>query len=211
RVNYANPRQDYGPGGYDQPVADTLSVVYDLPFGHGRHWGNKTGYLTNAALGGWQITLINTMTSGLPINVNYSLSSSSPLYVTDLVTYRPSHAAAGGPITASKSNWVKTATSLNGYLTGANLAIPTSAPWGNVSRNSERSPAFYQADIGLHKAFDLWSESSKFDFRAEAFNVLNKVNYVQPNSTFAVGSTSFGSITTNLPARQLQLAAKVIF
>ncbi|WP_263415657.1 TonB-dependent receptor [Terriglobus albidus] len=211
RVNYANPRQDYGPGGYDQPLADTLSVVYDLPFGHGRHWGNKTGYLTNAALGGWQITLINTMTSGLPVNVNYSLSSSSPLYVTDLVTYRPSHAAGGGPIKAPKTNWVKTATALNGYLTGANLAIPTSAPWGNVSRNSERSPAFYQADIGLHKAFDLWSESSKFDFRAEAFNVLNKVNYLQPNSTFAVNSSNFGSITTNLPARQLQLAAKVIF
>ena len=73
----------------------------------------------------------------------------------------------------------------------------------------ERSNAFYQADLGLHKAFPLWNDSSNFDFRAEAFNVLNKVNYQQPNSTF--GSSSFGQITTAFPARQLQLAAKIIF
>ena len=208
RVNYANPSQDYGPGGYDQPLADTLSVVYDLPYGHGRRWGNDTGRLVNTVLGGWQLTLINTMTSGLPVNITYSLSSSSPLYVSDLVTYRPSR-INDGPIKAPASNQKKTATALNGYFTSANLALPTTYPWGNVTRNSERSNAFFQADLGLHKAFPLWSESSNLDFRAEAFNVLNKVNYAQPNSTF--GSSSFGQITSAYPARQLQLAAKIIF
>ena len=208
RVNYANPSRDYGPGGYDQPLADTLSIVYDLPYGHGRKWGGSTGRLTNTVLGGWQFTLINTMTSGLPVNINYSLASSSPLYVSDLVTYRPNR-LNNGPIKAPSSSRVKTATALNNYFTSANLANPTTNPWGNVSRNSERSTAFYQADIGLHKAFPLWSDSSNFDFRAEAFNVLNKVNYAQPNSTF--GGSSFGQITTAFPARQLQLAAKIIF
>ena len=80
-----------------------------------------------------------------------------------------------------------------------------------MTRNSERSNAFYQADLGLHKAFPLWNDTSNFDFRAEAFNVLNKVNYFAPNSTWAVGSTGFGQITQNFPARQLQLAAKIIF
>jgi hypothetical protein len=208
RVNYANPSQDYGPGGYDQPLADTLSVVYDLPYGHGRRWGGDTGRLVNTVLGGWQLTLINTMTSGLPVNITYSLASSSPLYVSDLVTYRPSR-VNNGPIKAPSSNLKKTATALNGYFTSANLAFPTTYPWGNVTRNSERSNAFFQADLGLHKAFPLWSESSNLDFRAEAFNVLNKVNYAQPNSTF--GSSSFGQITSAFPARQLQLAAKLIF
>lgn len=209
RVNYANPRQDYGPSGYDQPLADTLSVVYDLPYGHGRLFGANSGRLVNTVLGGWQVTLINTMTSGLPVNITYSLASSSPLYVSNLVTYRPSHAIGGGPITAPSSSHVKTATQLKGYFTSANLVNPTTYPWGNVSRNSERSSAFYQADLGLHKAFPLWSDSSNLDFRAEAFNVLNKVNYAQPNSTF--GNSSFGTITTAFPARQLQLAAKIIF
>jgi len=207
-VNYARPSQDYGPGGYDQPVADTFSAVYDLPYGHGRKWGNSSGRLVNTLVGGWQLTLINTMTSGLPVNINYSLASSSSLYVSDLVTYRPNR-INNGPIKGPSEGRVKTATSLNNYYISTNLANPTTNPWGNVSRNSERSNAFYQADLGLHKAFPLWSESSFFDFRAEAFNVLNKVNYNSPNSTF--GGSSFGQITSAFPARQLQLAAKIIF
>jgi len=208
RVNYANPSADYGPGGYDQPLADTLSVVYDLPYGHGRHWGNSSSRLMNTAVGGWQLTLINTMTSGLPVNITYSLASSNPLYVSDLVTYRPSRNGSG-PIKGPSSGRVKTATTLNNYFVSTSLALPTSYPWGNVSRNSQRSDAYYQADLGLHKAFPLWSETSNFDFRAEAFNVLNKVNYLAPNSTF--GGSSFGQITSAYPARQLQLAAKIIF
>jgi hypothetical protein len=208
RVNYANPRQDYGPGGYDQPLADTFSAVYDLPYGHGQRWGNSTGRLMDTVLGGWQVTLINTMTSGLPVNINYSLSSSSPLYGSGLVTYRPQR-LNNGPIKGPSAGRVKTATTVNNYYISTSLTTPTTYPWGNVTRNSERSDAFYQADLGLHKAFPLWNDSSKFDFRAEAFNVLNKVNYGAPNSTF--GSSSFGQITTNGPARQLQLAAKIIF
>jgi hypothetical protein len=208
RVNYANPSRDYGPGGYDQPLADTLSAVYDLPYGHGRKWGNSSGRLMNTVVGGWQVTLINTMTSGLPVNITYSLSSSSPLYVSDLVTYRPQRLNTG-PIKGASSGRVKTATTVNNYFIPTNLTTPTAYPWGNVTRNSERSSAFYQADLGLHKAFPLWNDSSNFDFRAEAFNVLNKVNYGAPNSTF--GGSSFGQITTAFPARQLQLAAKIIF
>ncbi|WP_035359075.1 TonB-dependent receptor [Edaphobacter aggregans] len=210
RVNYANPSRDYGPGGYDQPVADTFSAVYDLPYGHGRHWGNDSGRLMNTIVGGWQLTLINTMTSGLPVNLNYSLSSSSGLYVSDLVTYRPDR-VAGLKVKNPSSARVKTATTVNNYYNVLALQAPTTNAWGNVSRNSERSNAFYQADLGLHKAFPLWSDSSNFDFRAEAFNVLNKVNYAGPNTTWTTGSSSFGQITTAFPARQLQLAAKIIF
>jgi hypothetical protein len=213
RVNYANPSRDYGPGGYDQPLADTLSIVYDLPYGHGRKWGGSSGRLTNTVLGGWQLTLINTMTSGLPVNITYALSSSSPLYVSDLVSYRPQR-LNNGPIKGPSSGRVKTATSVNNYFIPANLTTPTTYPWGNVTRNSERSDAFYQADLGMHKAFPLWNESSNLDFRAEAFNVLNKVNYLQPgngSSGNVFGNSAFGQITAANPARQLQLAAKIIF
>jgi hypothetical protein len=166
----------------------------------------------NSVLGGWQLTLINNMTSGPPININYSLSNGSSKYVTDLVTYRP-YRVAGAPIYGT--TLTKSATAVSGYFNNAAFLLPTDSsvasanPWGNASRNLARGNAFYQADLGLHKAFPLWNEASKFDFRAEAFNVLNKVNYGGANSTF--GGTSFGQITTAYPARQLQLAAKIIF
>jgi hypothetical protein len=117
---------------------------------------------------------------------------------------------------APSSNRVKTKTALTGYLlksTGPGVVgayVPlTGNPFGNAQRNMVVSPAFYQADLGLHKAFPLWREGSTFDFRAEAFNVLNKVNYQAPDGN--VSNSTFGNITAAFPARQLQLAAKIIF
>jgi len=219
RVNYANSRNDYGPSGYDQPLANTTSIVYDLPYGHGRRYGNSSNAISNTLLGGWQITTVNTMTSGLPLNLNYSSSatasnSTGPLYTTDLVTFRPQH-LIGTPIVAPASNRVKTATALTGYLPRTSYDFPSYAlygnttPYGNVSRNIIRSYAFFQTDLGVHKDFPLWNDASKFEFRAEAFNVLNKVNYQAPDGNISNGS--FGNITSAYPARQLLLAAKVIF
>ena len=71
------------------------------------------------------------------------------------------------------------------------------------------SYVFFQTDLGLHKAFPLWNDSSSFDFRAEAFNALNKVNYQAPDGN--VSNSTFGSITSAYPARQYQFAAKLIF
>lgn len=213
RVNFANPGGDYGRSNYDQPLNNTTAIIYDLPYGRGRHFGANSPYALNAILGGWQVTVINSMNSGLPTNLTYSNSTSTGTNVTDLYTYRPN--VIGNPV-APSSNRVKTATALTGYLlksTGPGVAgayVPTSgSPFGNAQRNMVLSPAFYQTDLGLHKAFPLWREGSTFDFRAEAFNVLNKVNYQAPASN--VSNSNFGSITSAFPARQLQLAAKIIF
>jgi hypothetical protein len=233
RVNFANPRNDYGPGGYDQPLADTISIVYDLPYGHGRHFGNNASFLMNEVLGGWQLTTINTMASGLPFNMAYNSSSSSGtaplgsssgspiglLFTSDLVTLRPNH-ISGTELKLKPTERVKKATSLSYLPSIANngtLAYDypsytlygNTSGYGNVSRNSLRSYAFYQTDLGLHKAFGLWREGANLDFRAEAFNVLNKVNYQAPDANISDGA--FGTITSNYPPRQLQLALKLIF
>ena len=207
RVNFANPRGDYGRSGYDQPLNNTTSILYDLPFGTGRRFGGSAPYMVRFFLGGWQFNTINYMSSGLPVNLNYSNSTSNGTNVTDLYTYRPS--VSGNPV-APASNRVKTASALNGYLNKATVFIPlTGSPFGNAQRNMVVSYAFFQTDVGLHKAFQLWREGSSFDFRAEAFNVLNKVNYQAPDPN--VSDSTFGSITSAYPARQFQFAAKIIF
>jgi len=213
RVNWANPMSDYGRSNYDQPLNNTTAIIYDLPYGRGRRFGANSPYALNALLGGWQITVINNMNSGLPTNLTYSNSTSTFTNVTDLYTYRPN---VTGKAVAPASNRVKTSTALTGYLlksTGpgvAGVSAPTSGyPIGNAQRNMVVGPAFFQTDLGLHKAFPLWREGSTFDFRAEAFNVLNKVNYQAPDGNVSNGT--FGSISSAYPARQLQLAAKIIF
>ncbi|MGI4830994.1 MAG: TonB-dependent receptor domain-containing protein [Janthinobacterium lividum] len=210
RVNYASPSQDYGPSGYDQPLNDTLSAIYDLPYGHGRRFGGKSNAVVNEVLGGWQLTLINTVTSGLPFNINYSLSSASPLYDTDLVTYRPNR-VAGQPLFNPASSRTRTVSGgpILGYLNPAAFSNPTTAPFGTMSRNALRSQPYYDTDLGIHKLFALPSERMNLEFRAEAFNVLNKVNLQAPNSTTT--SSTFGYVTSSYAPRQLQLAAKLIF
>jgi hypothetical protein len=175
-------------------------------------------------LGGWQLTTVNTMTSGLPMNLNYSSSttasnSTGPLFTTDLATLRPQH-LIGTPLKLAPAARVKTASYLSYLPSISNNGVLTydfpsfalygnTTAYGNVSRNSLRSYGFYQTDLGVHKAFRLWSEASKLDFRVEAFNILNKVNYQAPDPNISDGG--FGRITSAFPARQVQIAAKVIF
>ena len=204
RVNLANPSGDYGPSGYDQPLNDTTSILYDLPFGKGRRFGTDSNYLLRALAGGWQASIINQATSGLPVNFTYNINSS--FTVSDLPTYRPNK--VGNPLAGTTH--VKTATALNGYFDPLAITLPTTAsPFGTASRNAVRGPSYNELDLGLHKAFDLGLEGSNLDFRVETFNLLNHVNYTAPDGNRSNGS--FGSITSAFPARQLQLALKLLF
>jgi len=206
RVNLANLKGETGESAYDQPLNDTLTAIWDLPYGKGRQFGSGSNRLMQTVLGGWQLSAVNTATSGQPVNLIYS--EPSQFDVSDLLNYRPN--VTGNPINPSSSR-VKTATALTLFLNPATVSVPTdiTKPYGNAGRNSLRDFAFHQFDTGLHKAFPLWSDASNLDFRAEAFNVLNQVNYGAPDSNRSDGG--YGSITSAFPARQLQLALKLIF
>ncbi len=206
RVNLANLRGERGQSAYNQPLNNTLTAIWDLPYGRGRHWGSSANRLMDTIAGGWQFTVIETTTSGQPVNLIYS--EPSQFDVSDLLNYRPN--VTGNP-KSLRGNWVKTATSLTGYLSSATVSVPTdvSQPYGNAGRNSLRDNAYYSMNAGLHKLFPLWNEASSLEFRCEAFNALNSVNYTAPDSNRQDGG--FGAITGFFPPRQIQLALKLNF
>ena len=206
RVNIANLRGERGQSAYNQPINDTLTAIWDLPYGQGRHWGATSNRAMQTLAGGWQFTMINTATSGAPVNLIYS--EPSQMDVSDLLNYRPN---VNGNPRNPRSAWVKTNTSLTGYLSSTAVTIPTNVaqPYGNAGRNSLRDNPFYQMNAGLHKQFPLWNEGSNLDFRCEAFNALNAVNYNNPDSNRSDGG--YGSITSFFPPRQIQLALKLSF
>jgi len=144
-------------------------------------------------------------TRSQPFNLIYTESAAAD--VSDILNYRPN--ITGNPVTP-KGQRVKTATSVSNYLNPANVSIPgVSTPYGNAGRNALRGYAYYNLTTGLHKGFKLWSDSSLLEFRAEAFNVLNNVNYNAPDSNRT--DSGFGAITSAQPPRQIQLALKLIF
>ena len=173
---------------------NTLTAIWDLPYGRGRHWGSNSNYALQTLAGGWQFTIIETATSGQPVNLIYS--EPSQFDVSDLLNYRPN--VSGNP-KSLRGSWVKTPTSLTGYLSSSTVSVPTdvSHPYGNAGRNSFRDNAYYSMNAGLHKQFPLWSEGSNLDFRCEAFNALNSVNYQAPDSNRQDGG--FGAITILSP------------
>jgi hypothetical protein len=213
RINIRNMAADRGVSNYDQPFNNTTSVVYDLPFGKGRRFASGASGIADAVIGGWRMTLINTVASGLPVNITYSPASA--FVVGSSLTYRP-NLVAGQPLVASPND-------PSNYLNINAVTIPTdrSQPFGTAGRNIVRAPGFWQADLGLHKAFPLGRESTRLEFRVEAFNVLNKTNFQIPDSNAsnirrdaqgnAIAGGTYGTIRSTYPARQVQLALKLYF
>jgi hypothetical protein len=204
RIVLGNPAYNEGQSAYNQPINDTTTVVYDLPYGRGRQWGGGAPTWAQMVLGNWQLSATNSATSGAPVNLTYSENAAED--ISDLLVYRPN--VSGNPINP-KSAWVKTATALDGYLNPNTVSIPTNNALGNAGRNSLRDMTYNSLNLGLHKSFQLWNDTSKFELRGEAFNALNHVNYENPD--YNRSDSSFGDITTAFPARQLQVAGKITF
>jgi hypothetical protein len=220
RINLANPLGDRGPSGYNQPLNETLSIVYDLPYGKGRMFGTNAPRYMQEALGGWQITAINNADSGLPINITYSPNSAQS--VSTILVQRPNE-APGNPVIPKKQRVkfgnnedlaaLKGNVELGSQFTNPFSLPSNNQPYGNAGRNSVRFDPYYDLDLGLHKTFDLYPENVKFDFRVEAFNILNQTNYAFPSSSYSTNSASFGAVAaaSTFPARVLQFAGKIIF
>jgi hypothetical protein len=218
RINLANPLGEIGPSAYNQPWNNVLSVVYDLPYGKGRMFGNDAPLALQEVLGGWQLTAIEDTNAGMPVNLSYSPNSFQQ--VSPLLVQRPNQ-IPGNPVLPKsqriKFNGNQDLEVLKGsYFTPAGnpFSIPTvNQPYGSAGRNSIRFDPFYELDLGLHKNFALYPNGTTFDFRVEAFNLLNQTNYGFPSSTYSNNSTSFGVVAaaSTFPARILQFAGKIIF
>jgi hypothetical protein len=199
RVNYRDLDAEFGRSGYDQPFNNTTSFVWELPFGRDRMFGSHMNPIMEGILGGWRAVGINTMTSGVPINLSYAPAATSSVGGT--VTYRPN--LTGDPLTPNGG--------ITNYLNPATVEVPTdrTQPFGNAPRNVARSTPFYQMDLGLHKSFARPGDQRRIEARIEAFNLLNRTNFQSANGNRS--ASAFGTITSTYPARQLQLGVKFYF
>lgn len=203
RINFRNLASEKGQGSYNQPLNNTTSFVYELPYGKGRRFGANTNGFMDAVFGGWRLSGIHIAQSGQPINLSYSIPSAAQ--VSGYPTYRPNY--IGGDLYAPERSNQR-------YLNPAAVAVPPiNQPFGTLGRNAARSEAIFQFDGGLHKAFSLPVESMKLEFRSEFFNLFNTTNWGAPNSN--ISNSNFGTITSYaypaIPARQIQFALRLSF
>ena len=98
------------------------------------------------------------------------------------------------------------------------FSLPPAGQLGNVGRNTLVGPNVRSLNFSVLRDFPISriSEAFRIQFRAEFFNILNRVNLGNPQTGIFVqggaNNPNAGQITTlSTPMRQIQFALKVLF
>lgn len=196
-----DPMKDYAVTSYDIHQRFIVSYIYDLPFGRGRQFGKGFNRFENSILGGWQVNGITTLQGGTPLQISASNNLSSFNVQTLYADTNGQNATLHGDIHQR----------LNAYFNKADFSQPLPYHLGNgpAYYDNLRGPGLANTDLSLFKEFHA-VERLNVQFRAEAFNAFNHVQFGNPDT--GVTDPGFGSITSqsNLP-RQIQFGLKLLF
>jgi hypothetical protein len=183
-------------------------MLYQLPIGKGQRYSTKNS-VVDYVVGNWQINNIFSARSGKPFNVFYGASDLAGTGNVSWAQYERAN-LVGDPHRGTCVNGAKVGTASCDFNTAA-FAAPAAGTFGNSGRDAFRSAPYWNLDLSIFRQFPLGSETRRFEFRAEAFNLFNTVIFDTPGNDISNGS-SFGRVTNAAnSARQLQFGAKIIF
>ena len=204
---------------YDVRQRLVFSGGWDLPFDHA--WSSGPSRLTK----GWSLYPIVSWRTGFPLDVfagfSASTSQAGPSGAGDRQIIHAN--LVGGSVTVFNPKLPQTfnGTPGNFYFNPANFSntdFPTSAQavanpalrtYGTLPRNAFRGPGRANFDLALAKTTAIFGERVKLEFRAEAFNVFNTVQFRNPDTTITDGT--FGQILDTFDPRIIQFALKLNF
>jgi len=196
--NFYNRRAERSLSSYDIPQRMVISYSLDLPFGHGKKLLGDVHGPADKIVSGWAINGITTLQSGMPIWVGAQTAS------------RPDSTGKSAHLSGSALG------RLNEWFNTSVFTQPdsyNSFGGGNVSRTlpDTRVEGQKNFDFSLFKN-TYFGPDGKLDlqFRAEFFNLFNRVQFGYPGNT--LGNAGFGVISSQLnEAREIQLGMKFIF
>jgi hypothetical protein len=209
-INPWNTRQMRAVSDYDLRHNVTAFGIYELPVGKGRMFLGNANKITDAVIGGWQVTGIYRHTSGFPTGVgnggfwptNWNLTG----YATQLTpltagTVKNATVKGGGPYLFADPN-------------AAFKAFDLTLPGQTGSRNTLRGDGIFNIDSSISKWFVMpWKESHRLQFRGEVFNLTNSVQFDVNAMSLNLGSpNTFGKYNGTLGTpRVFQFGAKYVF
>ncbi|HEX4165071.1 MAG TPA: carboxypeptidase-like regulatory domain-containing protein [Bryobacteraceae bacterium] len=187
--NSYNLRGDWGPSSYNRNQIFVVSYVYPLPF-----WRDQQQWYKKA-FGGWQISGVTTVESGLPLNV-VTQGDTAGIGITG--SERPN--VVGNPFAGTGGTQ---------FLNPAAFATPAAATFGNLGAYAISGPGIFNWDASLQKTFPAFRDRIKTNFRAEFYNFPNHLSYFSVNTTY--GASSFGQVTGATDPRTIELVLRVSF
>ncbi len=203
-----NPNAYRGPSDFDARHAITADFVVELPIGKNKlllH--NASGWL-NEIVGGWQVASLISYHSGNPLNV-----TDSGVYNVNYEYSAIGILAPGAKLPSNGFTFDQNGIpSIFGNTSAVNSFVG-SLPGAVGTRGILRGPGFINNDMSLSKSFRIHGENQRLQFRAEAFNAFNNVNFGTPNLGLA-SPTQFGEITayaSGAAPRVMQFALRFEF
>ncbi|MDA2929914.1 carboxypeptidase regulatory-like domain-containing protein [Acidobacteria bacterium AH-259-O06] len=191
-----NPGVEKGLARWDRRHIFSASWVWNLPW-----LQQHDSAVVRNVLGGWGLTGLVHLSSGLPFTVITGRDNSLTLNNQD----RPN--LVGEP---ELSTGRPRGQQVGQYFNRAAFEANAPLTFGNVGRNTLIGPGSANVDFGLLKNVEV-TESQRFQFRAEFFNLFNRPNFANPINSLASGN--FGKIlaTTTNNERRIQFGLKYIF
>lgn len=194
-----NRAYDNGPGPFDRRQIAIVNFIYDLPIF--RSTSNK---LLKGTLGGWEVSGIVTMESGLPLYLTLNGAESSNGLAD--ATNRPNFSGS-----------ISYPGTIGEFFNTSGFSSPAIGQWGNLAKGALYGPGRDNWNLSMFKNF-LISESrgTRFELRVETYNTWNhtEFNNVSTGASFnSAGqiSNNFGQVTSTWDPRVFQLGAKFIF
>jgi len=202
-----------------------LNFNYELPFGR-----DLTG-VARHIVEGWEVGGITTLSGGVPLTVENSGNRSRDLASGADFADRPNLApgASNNPTSGTSAGCTFGTTSI---AAGRKLGTPDRwfdpcafvpqplGTFGNLGRNTVIGPGTATFDFLVNKHFRI-SEGRELQFRAEFFNLFNRVNLAPPllatrrifdNAAIGRLVGSAGAIQqTTTTSRQIQFGLKYVF
>ena len=193
---------EYGRGTFDIRHTMNATLLYDLPFGHGRAY--SLNGIANTIAGGWQLGGTMNFRTGMPIDVLITRPDiayvgnagtyvdgqvlASPVVSNGTVLTTPVVNVPGGGnsrnvrrpnIVSGVSPYLKTGRQ---WLNPAAFTPPAPGTFGNSRRNNYTGPGLTQLDATLSKALSI-GEKVSVEFHADVYNLLNHPNFANPGTT----------------------------
>jgi hypothetical protein len=162
-------------------------------------------------LGGWQVSGVTNISSGLPVNVIDPTGDDFALDGLAGTTgpgqpQRPNLVASPFAVGAEKNQF------LNPCQPGSTSCTPSFAypasGFGNLEAYGITTRTFDNWDISLQKTFRL-NEHNGFDFRAEMFNFPNHLSSFGYSTQ--IGASNFGQVTSTTDPRTVEFALRYNF
>jgi len=187
--------------GSDIPQSLAAHLVYELPFGKGRHFAGLSK-LTEDVIGGWSVTTALSLHSGLPWGV------------TELTNTSNTYSSAQRPnITCDPniSSFSSKAAMLNEYFNTSCFQAPAVGYFGNSARNVGFGPGWEQIDATLEKEWRI-VERFKLQLRIDSYNITNRANFANPaTSQGAGGFGTIAALAVGAVPREFQFGLKLKF